>query len=152
MVLHGAPGTGKTHLLESIVNHVAEYSPQALKGVYLSRYNFTHEHLSEGYAYGDSPIVLLDDLFVQYQKLSELHPVTDLRALSYWIKTLYERRVLCVISSNFPFKDGLMPRVESIDQQGRMKSRVAELLRTGFEIEVVGPDGRNDVEAEGLSF
>lgn len=152
LMLDGPPGVGKSHLIEAIINYVATHAPQACGAIYLSRYNFTHEHLSDGYDYEHKPIVFLDDLYVEHVDPRRMHIATDLRAMSSWIKTLYEKRVLCVMSSNFSMTQHVFPRVAQADTIGRIASRVAELLKTAGEIHVDGPDHRASAEAPADPF
>lgn len=145
--LWSPPGRGKTHLVEAIVNRVRQRAPKIVhaRRLYLSRYNFTYLHQVGADTYGKAPIVVNDDMYSEYQSASDLHQATDVPALMRWVASVYERRTLSICTSNFPLMRGIAEVVRRVDKQGRVLSRLEEMLANSGEIELPGRDYRSTV-------
>ena len=55
---------------------------------------------------------------------------------------------MVIITSNFPFKEGILEKVKKADPQGRVTSRLQELLMSAGEMEVAGDDFRPKLAAQ----
>ena len=142
LILWGKPGRGKTHLIEALINFIKMNAPDLLKKIYLSRSNFTHDNMTFATRYDDLPIIIIDDIYSEALTSDSLHPATDLKAFMNFVMDIYEKRRLVIITSNFPFKEGILKKVQLADPQGRVTSRIQELFRSAGEFEVVGDDFR----------
>lgn len=152
-VLTGGPGRGKSHLLEALVHDVAERAPSVVEKMFLLRKSFvSHTITGVGkHTFGNSPIVLIDDLFSEHQSVSSLHPATDIKYLSQYIAFAYENRIVTIATCNFPFMSGILPRIEESDKVGRIASRCAELITVNSgEFQMDGPDYRRVMAEEAL--
>jgi predicted ATPase len=141
--LWGTPGTGKTHLVEALINRVREKAPRLLHAhkLHLSRNDFTLEHVANVSTYEDAPIVVIDDLWSAHASLDRLNTV-DLRCFIAFVSSIYDRRTLVLATSNFAILDGILPLVRKQDPLGRATSRLDELLAGSGEIHLEGPDHR----------
>jgi len=142
-ILSGATGLGKTHLMESIVNAVSRQSPDLLSQIYLARGNFVGNCLLgvADYTFDKKKIILMDDVFAEYGSVDQFKS-TDATALANIITYLYESRTLCVMTSNFAFKDVLLPLIQKYDPVGRAVSRARDLLSNAAELVLTGEDYR----------
>lgn len=139
----GKPGRGKTHLVEALVNHLKQVAPDIVEKIWLSRSDFTLDNITRPpVPYGGAPIVILDDLFVEFQDVSELHPATDVECFMRFVRQMYEERRIVIVTTNFPFTKGILVRVAECDPSGRTASRLAEMLAPSSEIEITGADYR----------
>jgi DNA replication protein DnaC len=130
-VLSSAPGRGKTHLLEAMVNKIGEEAPDLLDSTFLLRDDFTLHTISGGASpltFNHKSIILIDDLFSKYHSLDDLHAATDLKNFMDLIASAYENRWFVMVTSNFPIVEGLLPRIAEIDKVGRITSRCKEIL------------------------
>lgn len=152
-VLSGGPGRGKSHLLEALIQDVTERAPNVVDNMFLLRKSFVH-HTITGITkdtFGNRPIVLIDDLFSEHQSVSSLHPSTDIKYLSQYIAYAYENRIVTIATCNFPFMDGILPKIEEVDKVGRIASRCAELITANSgEFQIDGPDYRRIMAEEAL--
>lgn len=117
MFLTSDPGYGKTHLVEAVINHVAEHKPEMLGKMVLSRGNFTSDHMTSANEYAGASVVIIDDIFADRQSIQQLLP-GDLIALMHFITMLYERRIFAIITSNFRLMGddgGILARVAAVD-------------------------------------
>lgn len=138
LILHGKAGRGKTHLAEALINHIKEKQPSLLTHIFLSRTNFTHDNMAFACKYNGCPIIIIDDI-------EELHPRTDIEAIMNFIKMIYEKRCLVIITSNFPIKGKILKKIKEIDKVGRIASRLKELLSYSGELELKGDDYRDKI-------
>ena len=141
--LFGTTGTGKTHLIESLLNHLKTNSETIFKNCYLFRDNFTTSHICYIPVYDQKQIIIIDDLYSTHQNINNLDHV-DIRVFSDWIANIYERRTLVITTSNFSIlgTSGIAKKIEEQDTIGRTTSRLIELLARAKEIYVKGPDHR----------
>lgn len=137
LILSGKAGRGKTHLIEALVNHIKEKSPDLLGKIFLARDDFTRMN-SVSCDYNHLPIIIIDDMFSGCKSVDELHPRTDIDSLMKFVKRIYEERRLVIVTCNFSFKDSILPMVKKVDDVGRIVSRFTELLARTSEIEVSG--------------
>lgn len=142
IILWGKPGRGKTHLIEALINRLRVEAPELLQKIFLSREDFTLMNIAGLHSYDNLPIIILDDLFVRHQDVSQLHPATDIEIFMKFIMKIYDERRLVIVTTNFPFKDGILRRVREVDKIGRVASRLDEILSKSGEIEVQGEDFR----------
>lgn len=138
----GNPGVGKTHLLEALINEVTGNVPELARRIYLFRGRFTVRNISGISDFDKCPIVVVDDLYAEYQTIDDLHPRTDIKVLMEMITMVYEKRQLVIFSSNFPLMEGIEERIRSVDTLGRTTSRLKELLANSGEMEIQGEDHR----------
>lgn len=148
--LWSPPGRGKSHLVEAIVNRIRQRAPKLIecKHVYLSRYEFTLEHIASVYTYQGAPVVIIDDMFSDKQSIDQLSAYTDVKCVMGWVASVYERRTLALCTSNFPMMDGIAKMVQQVDKIGRTASRLQELLANSGEIELPGRDYRVTVASK----
>lgn len=147
LFLTSAPGFGKTHLAEAIINHVAENKPEVLAKMVLSRGTFTSDHFTSANEYSGAPIVIIDDIFANVQSIQAMTP-GDLISLMNFITMLYERRVFAVITSNFRLlgdDGGILGRVAAVDKVQRVLSRFKQVLANSGEIVLPGKDFREEL-------
>lgn len=143
-VLSGAVGTGKTHLLEAFLNAVKAEASEVADKIVMRRCNFpVHSGAFDLSVFGEAPIIVLDDLFSTHQSVATLNKATDLPAIMRLISGAYDQKRMVIATTNFPFVEGIVPRMAEIDLVGRTLSRCKELLgaRAG-EICMEGPDFR----------
>lgn len=148
MFLTSAPGHGKTHLVEAVINYVADKRPELLAKMILSRGNFLHDHMTAASEYGGASVVIIDDIFSEHQSIGALHPATDLKSFMHFITMLYERRIFALITSNFRLMGedgGILGRVATCDQIGRVLSRCKQVLASSGEIVLPGKDFRQEL-------
>jgi DNA replication protein DnaC len=139
----GKPGRGKTHLVEALVNHLRQVAPDIVEKIWLSRSDFTLDNIIRpSVPYGGAPIVIPDDLFVEFQDVSKLHPNTDVECFMRFVRQMYEERRIVIVTTNVPFTEGILGRVAECDPSGRTASRLAEMLAPSSEIEITGIDYR----------
>jgi DNA replication protein DnaC len=147
IVLTGKPGRGKSHLMEALVNEIAEKAPDLYRTLFFGSMPLGY---AVGYdpgrmneqAFGGARIVLIDDLFREAATIDQVHSI-DIKSLMGLISGIYEQRRLVIISSNFPFLGGLLEIIEKNDPTGRVISRSLEVLQANSgEILVDGPDYR----------
>ncbi|MDP3507973.1 MAG: DnaA/Hda family protein [Candidatus Melainabacteria bacterium] len=148
--LWSQPGHGKTHLLEAFASHILTHAPELERSLYLARDNFTLRHIAYTDLYEKRPIVMIDDLFSEYQSVDKLHAATDLRCLMDYLTAVYDRRTLVIATSNFPMlsNHGIIECIRSVDKIGRILSRCEELLSTAGEIYLPGIDYRQEIAKE----
>ncbi len=145
---HGEVGTGKTHLIEAMINRILAGAPKLVDKIYLSRNSFYYDNQCGANDYGHCPILIYDDLFSEHQSLDGLCTATDLPAFMKWAAAMYDRRMLIITASNFPLMTGpktILTRVASVDQVGRALSRTKEMLARSGEWEIVGKDYREEL-------
>jgi hypothetical protein len=65
-----------------------------------------------------------------------------------FIQMIYESRRFVIITCNFPFKTGILQRVEQIDTIGRITSRLKEITAGSGEIYLSGKDYREILSLE----
>lgn len=154
-VVSGKPGTGKTHLLEALINEVVSRAPSLRSQMYLLRDSLTRHGVGTGihdYSVDSKPIIFIDDAFADHHSVETLHVRTDLQILMSLITYVYESRSLCLVTTNFPFLNGILPRIKEADPVGRIYSRCQEILvaRAG-EMEIKGPDYREIIAIQTLA-
>ncbi len=144
LFIHGEPGRGKTHLVEALINRIKQEAPTLIERMVLSRGRFSFDFQVDTHPYGKVPIVIIDDMFHDKSSVAELHPRTELDAFMRFITMVYERRVLAVITSNFPMmvEGGILAEVAKVDTVGRIASRAAEILSGSGEFNLLGKDFR----------
>lgn len=147
MFLTSDPGHGKTHLVEAVINHVAEHKPELLGKMVLSRGDFLHDHMTAASEYGGAPVVVIDDVFAEHQNIDSLHPATDLKSFMHFITMLYERRIFVLMTSNFRLTgdNGILASVAKCDKMGRVVSRCLQMVGTTGEIVLPGKDFRAEL-------
>lgn len=148
MFLTSDPGYGKTHLVEAVINHVADKRPELLSKMVLSRGNFLHDHMTAACEYGGASVVIIDDIFSEHQSIESLHPATDLKSFMHFITMLYERRLFALITSNFRLMaedGGILGRVALCDKVGRVLSRCKQVLASSGETILPGQDFRQEL-------
>ncbi len=150
--LHGTPGTGKSHLVEALVNKLKADAPEVAQDIYFYRGDL-HYPILDGsdnlhLDYGHKPIIVADDLFSQKQSLSDANS-SDYKSLSAFMTMVYEKRCLVIMSSNFSLAEELVPFLRQHDTVGRITSRMEELIGgRGFSVDTSGPDYRSKIAAE----
>ncbi|MDX1989271.1 MAG: hypothetical protein SFV17_21475 [Candidatus Obscuribacter sp.] len=148
LFVYGAPGRGKTHLVEAFINELRLRAPNVYKRMVLSRGNFYFDYQIGDNPYYDAPIVVIDDMFHNKMSVSALHPATEIEAFMKFIGDLYDRRRLVLVTSNFSLiEGGIMQRVKEVDKVGRIVSRAAEVLSHCGEFRLEGPDYRQIIAA-----
>ncbi len=147
LFLTSDPGHGKTHLVEAVINYVAEHKPQLLGKMVLSRGDFLHDHMTAANEYGGASVVVIDDAFAEHQNIDALHPATDLKSFMHFITMLYERRIFALMTSNFRLTgdNGILARVAKCDKMGRVVSRCMQMVGTSGEIILPGKDFRAEL-------
>ncbi len=148
MFLTSDPGYGKTHLVEAVINHVADKRPELLGKMALSRGHFLHDHMTAASEYGGASVVIIDDIFSEHQSIDALHPATDLTSFMNFITMLYERRIFALITSNFRLMGedgGILGKVAQRDKVGRVLSRCKQVLAASGEIILPGKDFRQEL-------
>ncbi len=143
LILWGLPGRGKTYLIEALINEIKDKAPNMLRMIYLARSDFTLDNIALPFDYDRKPIVIIDDLFAKYQAVHDLHPRTDIVCFMRFVQMIYEERRMVIATCNFPFKEGILERVKTVDTIGRIVSRMKELLANSGEIEIIGIDYRD---------
>lgn len=147
LFLTSEPGHGKTHLVEAIINHIADHKPELLGKIVLSRGVFTSEHFISANEYGGASVVIIDDIFADHQSVQGLHP-GDVIAMIHFITMLYERRIFAIITSNFRLTGddgGILGRVARVDKVARAMSRFKQVLASSGEIVLPGKDFREEL-------
>jgi chromosomal replication initiation ATPase DnaA len=146
LFLWGQPGRGKTHLVEAFVNRIRVDAPEVYKRLIMSRGRFSSDFQSDFNSYGDAPIVIIDDMYHDMMRVSDLHPATEIKAFMRFITDLYDRRRMVIVTSNFPLiEGGIMEMVTKVDKIGRITSRAAEVMSRVGEIELQGMDFRHEL-------
>lgn len=150
--IHGTPGTGKTHLVEAVVNKLKSEAPEVLDDVFFYRGELQYPILDGSdnlhLDYGHKSIIMLDDLYANKQSLNHADSA-DYKRISAFLTMVYEKRCLVIVSSNFSMADEMVPFIKKHDQIGRLSSRVEELMGgRGFSIDTSGPDYRVKIAAE----
>ncbi len=147
LFLWSKPGFGKTHLVEAFINRVKAANPELLTRMFLSRGSFRKDFDYDIYPYGTgTPVVIIDDMFHDMQSVNQLHPSLELASFMRFITQIYDRRVLAIVTSNFPLlKGGIVEKVEEVDKVGRVASRMHELLSLSGEIHLNGKDFRQEL-------
>lgn len=140
MFIHGGPGLGKTHLLNSIVNECQEFKDNIC--FLRSNIDSTFGMIYDGMIPEHKTILMLDDMFSEYHSIDQLHPATDIRSLINLIYMAYENKKLLIMNSNFNLVDNIIPMIERVDKQGRITSRLKEMMALSGSIEIIGQDYR----------
>jgi chromosomal replication initiation ATPase DnaA len=141
--LWGGTGTGKTHLMEALVNYQKQAAPAVYSEICLSRKDFTIDNMVRPNAYEGKPVVLVDDLYSKEQGLQDLSS-HDIKVFMEWVGAIYESRRLVILTSNFSIlgPNGIEKKVKEMDKIGRVTSRLTEMLAGAKEAHVDGPDHR----------
>ncbi|QQG36231.1 MAG: hypothetical protein HYS17_00105 [Micavibrio aeruginosavorus] len=144
--LHGTSGTGKSHLIEAVINQLKDDAPEILPSIYFYRGKLHYPVLDGSdnmhLDYERKPIIVVDDLFADKQSLQQADS-SDYKTLSTFLTMVYEKKCLAVMSSNFSLADELLPFLQRHDRIGRITSRVQELVGgRGFSVDTSGPDYR----------
>jgi chromosomal replication initiation ATPase DnaA len=143
LFLHGEPGRGKTHLVEAFINRILKARPDLRKRMCLSRGRFMYDFLTDTHPYGPAAIVVIDDMFHDKSSVGNLCKVNDVNAFMKFMTMVYERRILVLITSNFPLvQGGILQEVAKVDKVGRVLSRSKEILAGSGEINLLGKDFR----------
>lgn len=142
IILWGKTGRGKTHLIEALINHIKGHDSELLEQIWLARENFTLANIAGGDAYGERPIVIIDDLWAEHDSMNELHCSPEIKVFNEFVRMIYEERRLVILTSNFPLTRGILEKVQDADKTGRIFSRLQELVAHSGEIEVTGSDYR----------
>lgn len=143
LFVYGAPGRGKTHLVEAFINELRMRAPRVYKRLVLSRGRFCFDYQIGDNPYYDAPIVVIDDMFHNKMSVFALHPATEIEVFMKFIGDLYDRRRLVLVTSNFSLiEGGILQRVKEVDKVGRIISRAAEVLSYCGEFRLEGPDCR----------
>lgn len=145
LFLWSEPGRGKTHLVEAFVNRVLKGDKRLAQRMVLSRGCFYYDFQIGENPYHGAPIVIIDDMFHDMQSVAQLHPATEIAAFMKFMTMVYERRVLALVTSNFPLMDGILARVKEVDKVGRILSRAKEVLSYSGEIHLAGKDFREEL-------
>lgn len=146
----GAPGRGKTHLMEAIINEVRASAPNVYGSMTFQRGDLPRPALGSipEHEVDWKPIIFLDDVWADKHSVDDLIE-NDIRNISELIKFAYDRKLFVVMSTNFPFTKDVLPKIQEWDKVGRISSRAAEMLKTrSQEIEIIGPDHRQEMAAE----
>ena len=130
-ILSSPPGRGKTHLMEALINHVSSAEPNMINYMFLLKRSFTTFTIASEISpltFRDKPIIFIDDLFSQHQSVDTLKGATDIQKIGELISAAYDNRWLVVTTSNFPFLEGVLPKIAQNDTVGRVTSRCKEML------------------------
>jgi|GEM_PF-3018319 len=137
VVFSGKPGTGKTHLFESIRNELCKRDIP--HDIFRSAIPHSSEHQLR------RRIVLGDDAFSRYDELRSDISSSSFGELSllnsHIIDNWYPNGTLVVMTSNFSLS-AIQERLEDIDTMGRALSRLSEMARRGADVPIEGPDYR----------
>ncbi len=142
--LHGAPGRGKTHLVEAFLNVV---KPDANDFTRKSSVCLLDGGKLASWEYGsldDVRVLAIDDLFRGQQSLSSVS-ATDIKSVMEGLYRAYERRQFVLTTSNFP-TNGMIDLIKAQDTVGRLRSRLAEMSIGA--IELTGEDYREKLARE----
>lgn len=142
--LHGAPGRGKTHLVEAFLNVVKpgpndssrRTSVCLLDGGALASWQYR--------SLDDVRVLAIDDLFRGQQSLSGVSPI-DINSVMEGLYRAYERRQFVLTTSNFP-TNGMIDLIKAQDTVGRLSSRLVEMSIGA--IELTGEDYREKLAKE----
>ncbi len=104
-VLAGPPGTGKTHLIEALINEVTTENPELIDRIFLYRGVRLLIYLTHDFIYKRYPIVIVDDLLFGYNSLNDVDH-SAISELMEAIQIIYECRNLVIFTSNFPVLSG----------------------------------------------
>jgi predicted ATPase len=150
LFLWSEPGRGKTHLVEAFINRIRAADKRLAKKMVLSRGRFYFDFQLDINPYGDASIVIVDDMFHDKMSIGDLHPATEVQAFMRFISMVYDRRVLALVTSNFPMIEGggILSRVAQVDKIGRILSRSKEVLSGSGEIHLAGRDYREVLSDE----
>lgn len=143
-ILAGTVGTGKTHLLEAIINHLDTEAGPTPNYAFLAKGNFDQHaaYRINNESFGGKSIIFIDDLFNNVSSVDKLDPYS-IRSLMDLVTLAYNHQRAVVFTTNFPVTAGILPLFQKIDPIGRAHSRCSELIhaRSG-EIVIEGPDYR----------
>lgn len=144
--MSGAPGLGKSHLQEAMINKINREAPGvAQQKIYLMRDNFTSEFATfiptHENGFKKHPIILVDDLFANVSSASDLRPLSDGKAMHNFIMQAYKTKNLVIFSSNFALGDDLERIIAGNDSMGRLQSRLQEISAGNFAMQ--GEDYRS---------
>ena len=141
VTLTGPVGTGKTHLLEAIVNQLRPY-PGILKRVSFVRKDVYYAYQLDQAPFGQTAILLWDDFLSDHQTLAEYFRLEfQAQALMQFFVDTYENRRVVIMNSNFSM-EALAEVVKKWDKIGRATSRINEMLANGKKIAIQAPDYR----------
>ena len=144
-ILSRGPGVGKTHLTEAFINFLKENNPALVDYIYLLRRDLpTHSLLGkfQDHSFEKKPIIIIDDAFANCGSLNDLID-RDIRAFMGLVTYIYEKRALCLMTTNFHFISGILPLIKPYDPVGRIYSRCNELIKArAGELAIDGPDYR----------
>ena len=120
--IEGKPWLWKSHLLNAIKLELS-------KNNIIFSHN-TDEYFLQNWAYSQSNIIIIDDLFKDLKSLKELNSISSrivLNQIEKMIFDLYEKNKILIVSSNFNIKD-ILEKLSEWDDVWRLKDRITELL------------------------
>lgn len=131
--LWGGPGRGKTHLIEAFCHKFVNSG--LIDKILLFRSDFFRYGADVSVLNGDHPVVVIDDLWSRFQSLNDekLRDDMHIQFFGDFLAETYEKRRLVLVTSNFP-TEGILKRIEGIDQIGRTVSRMREIASKSFEL------------------
>ncbi len=144
----GNVGTGKTHLMEAMINEIADRTGPMERFAYLSAGNMRSEATVYGMqnsTFNGMPLVFVDDAFKEYASAAHIDHDSVAHMMGL-VSTAYDNKRTIVLTSNFSITDVMLPLMRKKDTVGRSVSRLAEILA---EVKIEGPDGRQKIAQTG---
>ena len=106
--LIGSVGSGKTHLIEAMINQLRQDAPGVANKIFLARGQYALQMPSMD-RFQHKPIIIIDDAY-SHRQSSQAISASEIEDLSRFLFDTYENCCLVLMTSNFSFLNDMQTK------------------------------------------
>ena len=153
--IQGGCGTGKTHILDALVNELKQAAPAAIGNIYYTREAFEDRLFTPGspeemHDECEHRAVVILDGFSSVRSSLDRSGLHTYKTLSTLLEMAYEKKCLVVLSSVAPLADELIPFLKKHNAPDALLVRAESLIENGrhFSANTSGPNYRDNLRQQ----